>query len=233
MKVEGFFISVWMSTRTPDKHRVTLESDKLVLPFVNSANTKYYYSQAEQDVFVLSCLNGKTGGTFLELGCDDPYRISNSYLLESEFGWKGISVDINEDCEWMFKESTRTCTLMIEDATTINFDTITATLGTSHIDYLSLDLEPASITLKCLQNIPLDKVSFSVITFEHDHYRFGDDVRSKSRDILTKAGYVMLCENVNNFEDWYVNPAYVDMEYVRVLKKRNQGQPSAKTIVFK
>ena len=109
-----------------------------------------YYSQAMQDLFVLGCLNGKKEGTYLELGCDEPFNINNTWLLEDKFNWKGISVDINPQSKQLFDSSGRTSTVLIQDATTLNFNNITNLLSTTHIDYLSLDLEPASITLKCL-----------------------------------------------------------------------------------
>jgi len=218
--------------KLPVEYALQFRPEKLKVRFEGDSDiNNQYYSQALQDLFVLSCLNGKTEGTFLELGCDDPYRISNTYLLESRFKWKGVSVDINKNCELMFKESVRTCTLLIQDATALDFDSICTTLGTTHIDYLSLDLEPASITLKALKSIPFDRLSFSVITFEHDAYRFGDEARTPSREYLESKGYIRIVENVDNFEDWYINPAYVDVERVSALK-RTGGHNSASDVVF-
>jgi hypothetical protein len=37
--------------------------------------------------------------------------------------------------------------------------------------------------------IPFNDIEFSVITFEHDVYRFGDDCRTKSRELLEGYGY--------------------------------------------
>lgn len=48
------------------------------------------HSQFRQDLFVLSELGWKTGGYFVEFGATDGLHLSNSYLLEREFGWSGI-----------------------------------------------------------------------------------------------------------------------------------------------
>lgn len=47
-------------------------------------------SQIGQDLFVLSELNLKKGGYFVEFGATDGLDLSNSYLLEKQFGWTGI-----------------------------------------------------------------------------------------------------------------------------------------------
>src|SRR5215475_12583513 len=48
------------------------------------------HSQLRQDIFVLSELNFKRGGFFVEFGAADGLQLSNTYLLEREFGWHGI-----------------------------------------------------------------------------------------------------------------------------------------------
>ncbi len=47
-------------------------------------------SQYRQDLFVLSQLDFKRGGYFVEFGATNGVDLSNSYLLEKEFGWHGI-----------------------------------------------------------------------------------------------------------------------------------------------
>jgi hypothetical protein len=199
-----------------------LKSGWLTVPFNGADKTPQYHSQAGQDLFVMSCLNGLTNGTYVELGCNEPYCINNTLLLEQNFQWKGLSVDFDRQFEPMWKVSTRKNLMWTADATVLNWDTICSTLSTNHIDYASFDLEPASITFKSLQNVPLDRVSFSVITYEHDAYRFGDEWRDKSRQLLTGAGYTMICGDVGSFEDWYINEEYVSIERVKVLIKEEK-----------
>ena len=43
-----------------------------------------------QDVFVFSHLNYKDDGFFVEFGATDGLKLSNTYLLEKKYGWRGI-----------------------------------------------------------------------------------------------------------------------------------------------
>lgn len=47
-------------------------------------------AQFRQDLFVLSECDLKRNGFFVEFGATDGIELSNSYLLEKEFGWDGI-----------------------------------------------------------------------------------------------------------------------------------------------
>lgn len=57
---------------------------------VNSLLLKKSRSQLRQDLFVLSELNFKRNGYFVEFGATDGVGLSNTYLLESEYNWSGI-----------------------------------------------------------------------------------------------------------------------------------------------
>jgi len=54
-------------------------------------------SQAGQDLFVVAMLSGQRRGTFLEIGTGHFRENNNTFLLEKEFEWTGISID-NRDC---------------------------------------------------------------------------------------------------------------------------------------
>jgi len=53
-------------------------------------------SQLGQDHFVLAVLNGMRDGYFLDSGAADGVRSSNTLLLESAYGWRGICVEPND-----------------------------------------------------------------------------------------------------------------------------------------
>lgn len=63
-----------------DKH------SSLRFKFIGSELIEKNYSQVYQDMFILSMLNGKKNGTFLEIGGATPYHGNNTALLEEQFG---------------------------------------------------------------------------------------------------------------------------------------------------
>jgi FkbM family methyltransferase len=72
-------------------------SDLEFIKAVNSSNPKLLISllgksrsQLRQDLFVLSITNFKKSGYFVEFGATNGIELSNTYLLETEFSWKGI-----------------------------------------------------------------------------------------------------------------------------------------------
>ena len=50
-------------------------------------------SQLGQDVAVLDFYNYKQNGYFVEIGASDGITLSNTFLLEKSYGWKGICVE--------------------------------------------------------------------------------------------------------------------------------------------
>src|SRR5262245_31004510 len=55
-----------------------------------AANMTRSKSQLFQDLFVVFFLNGKQNGFFVEFGAADGQILSNTAILERDFGWKGI-----------------------------------------------------------------------------------------------------------------------------------------------
>lgn len=51
------------------------------------------YSQIGQDLAVLNFYNHKRNGYFIEIGAYDGISLSNTYLLEKQYNWKGICVE--------------------------------------------------------------------------------------------------------------------------------------------
>lgn len=172
------------------------------------------YSKHFQDLFVLAVHNGKKNGTYLEIGSGDPFVHNNTALLETEFGWKGISIDNSPALCCNFKEN-RHNTVICADATEIGYqDLFEKHCVDPIVDYLQIDCDEASIEI--LKKIPFDNHKFGVITFEHDSYRLGTGIRDEARAILKKHGYMLLVGDVAftevcSYEDWYIHPDVVEL----------------------
>ena len=196
--------------------------NRLKFKFEGSEKIDKNYAQAYQDIFVLSMLNGKKNGTYLEIGSSLPYYGSNTVLLEKEFDWEGISLDIDQNVVDQFKEK-RNNKVICKDATKVDYKRLLDEFGHKTIDYLQVDCEPAHVTYDILLRIPLNKYKFGIITFEHDSYEFGPSIRDISRQYLESFGYVLVVNNVsplNNkpFEDWWVHPDLIDFEIINKMK---------------
>lgn len=195
---------------------------KLKYKFEGANLIQENHSQAFQDMFVLSVLGGKRNGTYVEIGGDHPITISNSYLLETIFDWNGISFEIDSS-KVDYYNSIRKNKCISADATKVNYSQIFSSLNfPTQIDYLQVDIEPSWQTLKALKQIPLDEYRFSVITFETDLYKDGEESAKECHDILSKFGYKLVIKNVANegcpYENWYVDPTIVSSSIIDIFE---------------
>lgn len=224
--------------------------DRLKYKFEGCEEIDRNYSQAYQDMFVLTMLKGKKNGTYLEIGAMDAVFINNTFLLETKFGWKGLSVDIDESSKASFASHKRTNSFILRDALEVDYDAFFQenNYGTQ-IDFLQVDVEPQAQTLACLKKLPLDKYRFSVIAFETDFYDKTVDPeeslknREESRAFLKSYGYELIVGNIANvgplgpddlspFEDWYVDPTIVDVELINLFKSTGEFNKSGEDFLL-
>ena len=199
-----------------------VEYERLKHKFPGSASIKFNWSQSMQDMFVLMALDGKKNGVYVELGADLPRIINNTYLLESEFDWAGVSFEYDA-AKVAFFNTIRRNKCICTDATTFDYKFLFEERNyPKQIDYLQLDLDPAEGTLEALKNLPLDDYRFTAITYETDVYRAGADVQDEEIEILKSYGYELVVRNVANegnpYEDWWVDPNIVDRAIIDKLK---------------
>lgn len=218
---------------TKDQHK------NLKYKFTNSDTIEKNYSQTYQDMFVLSMLDGKQEGTYVEIGCADPILNNNTYLLEKEFKWNGVSIDINPEEIKKFQKI-RNNLALTQDALTLNYAELFNNLNFKHnIDYLQIDCEPAEITYKVLQQIPFDKYKFAAITYEHDYYADNTKLyREKSRQFLTNQGYIMVVGDIapdknSTFEDWWVHPDLINPEILNLMIDNSNSVKKADNYMLK
>lgn len=198
-------------------------------------NVKYimYFSQATQDRFILNVLKEKKNGAFLEIGSNDPVNDNNTYTLEKNYNWKGIMVEYNTSFGNLYKQYRPNSSHILGDATKIDYKSEFENNNMpSEMDYLQIDLDVNNrstlTTLQILDSDLFDNYKFATVTFEHDIYT-GDyfNTRKKSREIFNKRGYKCVFPDICClseelvFEDWYVHPDLVDMEYINKLIENN------------
>jgi tetratricopeptide (TPR) repeat protein len=181
------------------------------------------FSEAYQDMFVLSMLNGKRNGTYLEIGAGNSFYGNNTALLEQQFDWEGVALDVDENFVKAHNTERKNPCLM-KDATTVDYQKFLSGLDfPNEIDYLQLDCDPPSVTYQILLSIPFDTYKFAVITYEHDYYC--DESKSfqeKSRKYLESYGYVRVVNNISPdenrpYEDWWVHPDLIDSDILNQM----------------
>ena len=198
--------------------------ENLKTKFTGAENIENNWSQSMQDMFVLSMLDGKRNGIYVEIGADQPRVISNTYLLENNFNWSGVSFELDAD-KVAFFNTIRKNKCLCEDATLYDYKSLFEERSyPKQIDYLQLDIDPAEGTLRALKTLPLDDYRFSVITYETDVYSSGADIQDEQIEILESHGYQLVAKNVkcegNPYEDWWIDPAIVSEDIWKPYKTR-------------
>ena len=106
------------------------------------------------------------------------------------------------------------------------------------IDYLQLDIDPASKTLTAMFNSFRSGFKFRVITFETDLFNGNPVACNISRDFLTKFGYTCVAQDVlvgknKPFEDWWVDLNLVNKEVALDIMNISKDIKYPKEFLFK
>ncbi|TMV13765.1 FkbM family methyltransferase [Arenibacterium halophilum] len=140
-------------------------------------------SQVRQDVFALSRANYKRNGFFVEFGATNGVELSNSYMLERDYGWTGIlaepakgwhddlranrSARIDTRCVW--KESGETVNF-VQTASAIN-SAISSFVKTSRkVRGQSYDVETVSLNDLLTQHDAPSVIDFISIDTEGSEF---------------------------------------------------------------
>lgn len=187
-------------------------------PFPGMDQIDRSYSQALQDIFILTFLDGKRNGTYLEIGCYHPTKINNTKLL-TEFGWSGVSIDWWPDATMLWEDLRPDSSFMLADARKIDYNKLLDDHAmTDRIDFLQIDIDTKNSVL--LSKVLQTGRKFSVIMFEHDLYAGNEDEKIRSTQLLEEQGYKKIIENICckdfradqfvAFEDWWIDPTVID-----------------------
>jgi hypothetical protein len=184
-----------------------------------------YTGTSDQEKFVLDILDNKTNGYYVELGGFHSTQGSNTFFLEKDYNWSGVTFEISEERKQEILSNRKNpC---FGDA--LAFDYISYfenNFFPKQIDYLQVDIDGGYdqhgrpignhyTTLHGLISLPLTQYRFSVITFEHDSnmYFRNTGMRDAQREILDSLGYSLVVRQIH--EDWWVDPTVVNMDVFR------------------
>jgi len=176
------------------------------------------YSQAGQDLFAYELFG--LNGTYIDIGAGDPIRGNNCYLLETNYNWRGFSVDFGDSDEdirqnlksrWL-KHPERKNMIYWSDAITFNYmQGINENNLDKNIDFLSCDIDPQEKTLTALKKVILDGIKPKLICFETDFYREKKDYSLLAYNFLEPYNYKIGVKNVYSnlkknkiFETWFL-----------------------------
>lgn len=152
-------------------------------------------SQIGQDDWVITQLQGKKRGVFVDVGAFDGYSISNTYALEKAYNWTGVCVEpnpepyskliVNRDCVAVNAACVRFATSMklafavhdnpvlskLDDGGDTEVEALTLNAvcdmtGTTNIDYISLDTEGNECEL--LKSFDMNRFNVTCWTIEHN-----------------------------------------------------------------
>ena len=184
-----------------------------------------YRGTSTQERFVTELLKEKKNGHYVELGGYHSTQGSNTYYLEQDYDWSGVTFEINDEKKAEINANRKNpC---FGDA--LNFDYIKHFEENNfpkQIDYLQVDIDAgydpscrpfgnAYTTLHGLISLPLTQYRFTVITFEHDAnmYFRNAAMRDAQREILDSLGYSLVVREIH--EDWWVDPTVVPINEFR------------------
>lgn len=183
-----------------------------------------YKGTSEQEKFALAMSGYKTGGFYVELGAYHSTEGSNTYYMEQDYEWSGVSFEIVEARRKEFEENRKNpC---FGDA--LEFDYLSYFKENNfpkQIDYLQVDIDAGYdtnikpltpfTTLLGLITIPLTQYRFNVIVFEHDanmYWRM-ESSREAQREILDGLGYTLIWKEEH--EDWWIDCGAIDHQLAR------------------
>jgi FkbM family methyltransferase len=194
-----------------------------------------YYSQSNQDKWVVEFLEFKKNGYFIELGAYDGIQTSNTYYMEKNLGWDGICVEANPTVYESLVKNRKSKNINVAltdyvgecfftndkittDGIKVDCNTLENILNEygcpKDIDYLSIDIEGYEYIV--LKDFNFNLWNISLMTVEHNLYCDGTERKDKLYELLTNNGFTRVVEDApcldtnpsyhnQPYEDWYIN----------------------------
>jgi len=176
-------------------------------------------AQLNQDIKVLEFYKNKKNGYFVDIGANDGIRISNTYLLEKDYEWKGICVEALPD---KFQE-------LVKNRTSINinkavYDTTGVILDFSSNDLLSgvtknIDKHKNSLDKSVIK---VETITLNDILEQNNAPNFIDyltlDTEGSELIILKSINFDKYKFGLIHLEHNYIEPRRTDMKNLLISK---------------
>jgi FkbM family methyltransferase len=191
-----------------------------------------YYSQSDQDKWVLEFLKFKRNGFFIEIGAYDGIQTSNTYTMEKFFDWDGICIEANPHVFSQLVSNRKSKNLNVavndyygkcffwgdkitKEGFEIPCDTLDNLLTQNecpkNIDYISIDIEGYEYVV--LKNFDFSKWNIGLMTVEHNLYMGNEEnINNKNNiyDLLSRNGFTRMVENAPCLDE---HPSVFNLPY--------------------
>jgi FkbM family methyltransferase len=190
-----------------------------------------YFSQANQDRWVIGILGSKKNGVFVDIGAYDGIQTSNTYTMEKYLDWSGICVEANRGIYEKLKTSRKSVNV---NAAVSNYNGVCGFLGDKindsngsdtvecftldkvlldnnspkEIDYLSIDVEGHEYEI--FKTFNFSGWNIKLMTVEHNLYCDGDSKKNKLHELLITKGFTRIVEDAVCLDSI---PAYFEQPY--------------------
>jgi FkbM family methyltransferase len=198
-----------------------------------------YYSQSNQDKWVVEFLKLKKNGFFVDLGAYDGIQTSNTYFMEKNLNWDGICVEANPTVYQSLMKNRKSKNINValndyvgecfftndkitDNGIRVACNTLENVLKENNcpkdIDYMSIDIEGYEYIV--LKDFNFKEWNIGLMTVEHNLYCDGNERKDILFNLLTRNGFTRVVEDAvcldknplyynKPYEDWYVNNKYI------------------------
>ena len=170
-----------------------------------------YYSQFSQDQDMDILMELKEGGTFVDIGANDFSSGNNSYFFELNRNFRGIGIDIDPIYAdgWV---NNRKNPFICADATKIDYKALFEEHNLPKIiDFISIDVDPAEVSMSALIEVIKSGYQFNIIDFEVAN---DPPVTLQCKELLESKGYKLVKE-IHIYGHYHLDDIYVHESFYK------------------
>jgi FkbM family methyltransferase len=200
-------------------------------------------SQAGQDLWVYGeVFNEKREGYFLDVGAHDGARFSNTFILETRYGWKGLCIEANPNTFQELRKNRTACCLNVcvdssEQEVIFKKASVGGGIVAADCDNKEVsgdqNVKLKTMTLERIlreQSSPsvIDYLSIDIegaedralLNFSFDKYRFNcitiERPSAKLRNLLDSNGYRLLKE-IPGLDCFYLHESFIPVYFENMI----------------